>query len=102
MVYDGSGKASGIKFYEGGKQVETEILKDHLSGSIPFQRALEMGDKALGTSFEGAMDDLRIYNRVLTAQEVDDLTIRLPARSLLMALNGRPTDELATLQPKTR
>ena len=34
VEYDGSGKASGIKFYVSGKQVETEILKDHLSGNF--------------------------------------------------------------------
>ena len=98
VEYDGTGKASGIKFYEAGKQVETVILKDHLSGSIRTPAVLEVGDKALGTSFEGALDDLRIYNRTLTAKEVDDLAVRLPARALLMSLNGRPTNELATLQ----
>ena len=99
VEYDGSGKASGIKFYEDGEQVKTDILKDHLTGSIRTTAALEVGDKALGTSYEGAIDDVRIYNRVLTSKEVDVLAIRLPARALLMSLNGRPTDELATLKP---
>ncbi len=98
VEYDGSGKASGIKFYEGGKQLETEILKDHMSGSIHTTAALEIGDKALGTSFEGTIDDLRIYDRDLTGKEIEDLALRLPARALLLSLNGRPTDELATLQ----
>ena len=99
VVYDGSGKASGVKFYESGKQVETEILKDRLTGSITTSAALEIGDKALGTSFEGSMDDLRIYDRTLSDLEVQDLTIRQPARSLLVDLNGRPTTSLDSLQP---
>jgi hypothetical protein len=99
VVYDGSGKAAGIKFYESGKQVELVILKDHLSGSIHTTAPLEVGDKSLGTSYEGAMDDLRFYNRALTAGDVDDLTVRLPARALLLSLNGRPTDKIATLVP---
>ena len=99
VTYDGSGKASGIKLYEGGKQVETVILKDHLTGSIGTTALLEIGDKALGTSFEGSMDDLRIYDRVISGSEIDDLTVRLPARSLVLALNGRPTDEIESLQP---
>jgi hypothetical protein len=98
VEYDGSGRASGIKLYEGEKQLETEILKDHLSGSIRTTAELEVGDKALGTTFEGAIDDLRIYNRLLTGKEVEDLTLRLPARALLLSLNGRPTDEIETLQ----
>ena len=36
--YDGSGKASGIKFYVSGKQVETEILKDHLTRQLSTPR----------------------------------------------------------------
>jgi hypothetical protein len=99
VEYDGSGKASGIKFYLSGKQVETEILKDHLSGSFRTTALMQVGDKSLGTSFEGAMDDLRIYDRMLSGNEVEDLAVRLPARSLLQSLNGRPTDEIATLQP---
>jgi hypothetical protein len=100
VEYDGSGRASGIKFYEDGEEVKTEIVKDHLSGDIHTTAALEVGDKSLGTSYEGAIDDLRIYNRMLTSEDIDVLSIRLPARSLLMALNGRPTDELATLKPE--
>ena len=92
VEYDGSGKASGIKFYVSGKQVETEILKDHLRGSFRTTALLEVGDKTLGTSFEGAMDDLRIYDRMLTDNEVEDLAVRLPARALLMSLNGRPDE----------
>ena len=100
VEYDGSGKASGIKFYVNGTQIETVILKDHLRGSIRTTALLEVGDKALGTSYEGAMDDLRIYDRALTDKEVEYLAVRLPARALVMSLNGRPTNELATLQPE--
>jgi len=100
VEYDGSGKASGITFYESGKRLETVILKDSLTGNIQTTAALEVGDKALGTSFEGAMDDLRIYDRMLTAGEVEYLALRLPARGLLTSLNGRPTSELPALQPE--
>jgi hypothetical protein len=102
VEYDGSGKASGINFFVDGERVQTEVLKDHLAGNIHSTSPLEVGDKALGTSFEGAMDDLRTYNRVLTDKEVENLAIHLPARSLLMSLDGRPTDELPTLVPEKR
>ena len=100
IEYDGSGKASGIEFHLDGKQVETTILKDHLSGDFRTTAPLEVGDKNLGTPYEGRLDDLRIYNRRLSDSEVEDLAIRLPARSLLMALDGRPAQEIATLQPE--
>jgi hypothetical protein len=96
--YDGSGKASGLKLYLDGKLAEKEVLKDQLSGDFRTSAALEVGDKNLGTPFEGRLDDLRIYNRRLSDSEAEDLAIRLPARSLLMALDGRPAQEIASLQ----
>jgi hypothetical protein len=98
VEYDGSGKASGVKFYISGKQVETEIVKDNLHGSFRTTAPLEIGDKALGSPYEGAMDDLRIYDRMLTSSEAEDLAIRLPARALLLSLNKRPAGEIATLE----
>ena len=102
VEYDGSGKASGINFFVDGERVQTEVLKDHLAGNIHSTSPLEVGDKALGTSFEGAMDELRTYNRVLTDKEVENLAIHLPARSLLMSLDGRPTTNFPPLSPKER
>jgi hypothetical protein len=100
VEYDGSGKASGIEMHLDGKRVETAILKDNLSGDFGTAAPLEVGDKNLGTSYEGRLDDLRIYNRKLSESEVEDFTVRLPARSLLMALDGRPAQEIASLQPE--
>ena len=100
IEYDGSGKASGIEFRLDGKHAETAILKDHLSGDFHTAAPLEVGDKNLGTPYEGRLDDLRIYNRRLSDSEVEDLVIRLPGRALLMALDGRPAQEIAALQPE--
>jgi len=100
IEYDGSGKASGIEFRLDGKRVETSILKDHLSGDFRTAAPLEVGDQNLGTPYQGRLDDLRIYNRALSGAEVEDIATRLPARSLLLALDGRPTHEIASLQPE--
>ncbi len=98
--YDGSGKASGIRLYVDSKPVESEVLKDQLKGEFRTSVPLETGDKSLGTPFEGRLDDLRIYNRTLNGAEVEELAISLPARSLLLALDGRPAEEIAALQPE--
>jgi hypothetical protein len=98
--YDGSGKASGIRLYVDSKPVESEVLKDQLKGEFRTSVPLEIGDKSLGTPFEGRLDDLRIYNRTLNGAEVEELAISLPARSLLLALDGRPAEEIAALQPE--
>ena len=100
IEYDGSGKASGVEFHLDGKRVETAILKDHLGGDFRTASPLEAGNQNLGTPFEGRLDDLRIYNRRLSDSEIEGLAIRLPARSLLMALDGRPAQEIDSLQPE--
>ena len=98
--YDGTGKASGFKLYVDGKPVEAEVLKDQLTGNFRTSAPLAIGDKNLGTPFEGRLDDLRIYNRGLGDSEADDLATRQPARSLLTALEGRPGTGFAALQPE--
>ncbi len=97
--YDGSGKATGVRLYIDGKPVESEVLKDQLKGEFRTSAPLEIGDKSLGVPFEGRLDDLRIYNRTLSGAEVEELAIHLPARALLLSLDGRPAEEIALLQP---
>ena len=98
--YDGSGKASGVKLYVNGKPAETEVVKDNLSGTFRTAAQLEIGNKANGKPFEGELDDLRIYNRTVNDEEAETLAIRLPARSVLVALAGKPAQEIETLQPE--
>ena len=97
--YDGSGKASGVKLYVDGKPAPVEVLKDNLSGALRTPAALEVGNKDIGKPYEGGLDDLRLYGRTLTDDEAETLAIRVPARSVLLVLAGKPTQEIATLQP---
>jgi len=98
--YDGSGKAAGVKLYVDGKPVQTEVIKDQLRGSFRTSAALEVGNKSKGTPFEGQLDDLRIYSRMLTDTEVENIAVRLPARVLLTTLAGKPVPEIDALQPE--
>src|SRR5439155_14513832 len=98
--YDGSGKASGVKLYLEGKAVETEVLKDRLTGDFRSSAALAIGDKKLGRPFKGRIDDLRIYSRTLTSQEDRYLSVQEPARALLAALKDKPVGQIVTLQPE--
>ena len=100
MSYDGSGKASGVKFYVNGQPAVTEVVKDNLTGTFRTAAAFEIGNKATGKPFEGWLDDLRIYNRPVTAEEAETLGIRMPVRSVLVELAGKPAQEIATLQPE--
>ncbi len=98
--YDGSGKASGIKVYVNGKAVEIEAVRDRLTGSIRTSSPLTIGNKADGKPYKGQLDDLRLYDRTLTAPEAWNLAMELPARTLLAELADKPAKEIVALQPE--
>jgi hypothetical protein len=89
--YDGSGKASGLVLLLNGTPAEIEVVRDSLTGSIRTEAPLEIGNKA-GRPYKGQLDDLRIYSRQLTAQDLDTLVLRHPLRSVLED-NGKRSKE---------
>jgi mono/diheme cytochrome c family protein len=88
VTHDGSGRAAGVGVYLDGKPQELEILQDSLAGSFRSAAPLEAGNKALGNAYKGALDDLRLYGRVLAPEEIGVLAVHHPIRSLL--LSGSP------------
>ncbi|PHN02378.1 DUF1553 domain-containing protein [Flavilitoribacter nigricans] len=82
FTYDGSSRAAGIKLYRNGEQLATRTRYDQLYKSIrtindtlkvlpyplrvgrSYQSDLDLG------LFQGAVDEIRIYQRDLTAEEV--------------------------------
>lgn len=98
--YDGSGKAAGLSLFFDGKPLETEVVKDHLNGSIRTEAPLSAGNSKLGLPFKGQFDDMRIYDHELAADEAKNLAVYLPARTLLADLQGKPVQEISVLQPE--
>jgi Protein of unknown function (DUF1553)/Protein of unknown function (DUF1549)/Planctomycete cytochrome C/Concanavalin A-like lectin/glucanases superfamily len=96
---DGTGRASGLSLYLDGKPVQLEAVKDHLTGSFRTDAPLSVGNNKTGKPFKGQLDDLRIYDRTLSAGEAENLGVELPARTLLAELQGKPVQEIAMLQP---
>ena len=73
-TYDGSRKASGLQIYINGAVQEKNVENDKLDAStIRTQTPWRIGQRASSEQFTGAMQDLRIQKRVLTAAEVDAL-----------------------------
>lgn len=95
ITYDGSGKAAGFKLYFNGKPAELEIVKDSLSGSSKTAAALQIGNKAFGRPYKGQLDDLRFYNRVLSANEAEQLAVHYPVQTYLSGVYGQRTKEEA-------
>lgn len=74
VTYDGSSKAKGVHIYIDGKPAELEITHDALSGSIVTEKPVIIGRRSASAAFMGRLDELRVYNRELSAAEVAELT----------------------------
>jgi hypothetical protein len=72
-TYDGSSRAQGIRLYVNGKPVPVETMRDSLfkdisyGGGVPLQLAARFRGRGFK---DGKLDELRIFNRTLTAPEM--------------------------------
>jgi hypothetical protein len=93
LTYDGSGKAAGLALYLNGARLDVEVVRDALTGAWATPAPLRVGSKTLGKPFVGQLDDLRLYARVLTPQQVEDLAIHHPMRVILSGVIGKASKE---------
>jgi hypothetical protein len=80
VAYDNSLATNRPAFYVNGKLVTTTV-RTAPSGSKSSDAAstLSIGNTAgMDRTFDGALDDVRIYNRILTASEVSGLVTAMP------------------------
>lgn len=82
VTYDGSSRASGIRCYINGQQVELEIESDNLKGTIHTTEPLRLGQRSHELYFEGELADVRFFDRALTPTEVQQQL----ARQLIAAI----------------
>ncbi len=96
FTYDGSGRAAGVRIYIDGKPVKTQVLADTLLAgnakpSIRTQAPMQLGwrfpevDPAHDTRYQ----DVRLYARALSAQEVS----RLPYEDYAAELVAKPASQ---------
>ena len=82
-----------------GEQADVEVVRDTLTGSIATDAPLRLGSKALGKPFIGQIDDLRLYNRALTPEQIEQLALHYAVRVILSGVTGkRSKDEAARVQ----
>jgi hypothetical protein len=96
VSYDGSGNAAGLQLYLNGKRLDTEVQRDALTGSVRTNAPLRVGSKTLGSPFRGVLDDLRLYNRVLSSREVEELALHYRPRAVLSGVTGKRSPQEAT------
>jgi len=96
-TYDGSGKAAGVRIYVDGKLQPVVVERNKLKGTIRTPTPLHVGRRSEGATFDGLVDELRIYPRQLGDAEVLRLADRDPIRPLL----DLPADKRTAAQTDT-
>ena len=97
--YDGSRKASGIKIYINGVVQEVNVENDKLDQStIRTEVPWQIGQRSNGDGLTGAIQDLRIYRRILSASEANSLAkLSRYEATLAKALDQRTSEEINQL-----
>ena len=76
LSYDGSRLASGVKMYLNGVPVKLKVNLDELNQPFQTTEPLRIGTgHGPGGGFHGAIDDLRIYDRILDPAEAASLSV---------------------------
>jgi hypothetical protein len=77
FTYDGSSQAEGIDIYSNGERIEKQVVWDKLTKPIYNANTLTIGgrtDYQVSTKGVASIDNLKIYNRVLTPWEAKSLS----------------------------
>ena len=68
ITYDGSSRASGVKIFRDGREAGLEVVRDSLYKDFANSMPLTLAARFRGRGFkDGMIDELKIYNRCLTA-----------------------------------
>ena len=93
ITYDGSSKAEGVRVFIDGKPAQVEITHNSLTGSIRTDKAFRIGRRTPGAPFRGKIDDVRLFGRQLTPQEVAAVAGTDPIGPLLAIEPSKRTPE---------
>lgn len=96
VTYDGSGKGEGIQIFVNGKSISVKVERDTLKAdaSIRTETPLRIGQRSQGQVFDaGQIQDVRVYERTLNADEVRAITEIVPLRLMLATSAEEWTDE---------
>ncbi|MEM9159626.1 MAG: DUF1553 domain-containing protein [Verrucomicrobiota bacterium] len=101
VVWDGSGKASGVKLYLNGQPLETETLSDTMSENFNYEGTLFIGARSAkdaretlrdATFADGLIEDVQIYDKDLDAAQIAFLH-QIDSKLPLAANANKPSRE---------
>jgi hypothetical protein len=75
VTWDGTTNATGIRMYRNGVEISYNESQDGSGARTPDETyGIRLGcNTALDSIYKGSMDDMRVYNRVLTEAEIKQL-----------------------------
>ena len=95
VTYDGSSRAAGVRIYVNGLAAPLDVVRDGLTKDITYggsEPDLAIGHRFRDAGFEGGkVDELRIFDRALTAIEA----AHLAGRGDLVAAVSKKSSELS-------
>ncbi|MFM7927502.1 MAG: LamG domain-containing protein, partial [Pirellula sp.] len=86
LTYDGSKKAAGANLYIDGKSVKFDVPNNNLTGSLETDKPFHLGLREKSLPFTGSIDELRIFDGVLSPVDVERLAqLQLPESKIAWA-----------------
>jgi hypothetical protein len=92
VTYDGSGKAAGVKLYLNGELQKPGVVVDKLTEPITTEQPFWIGNGHPAAKLKGLIDEVRVFDRVLPAEEITQLP-GLSIESLLAIEAKQRNDE---------
>jgi mono/diheme cytochrome c family protein len=100
VSYDGSRAASGVRMYVDGRPQKLHVLLDELNQTFQTNEPFRIGAGAgLEGRFHGAIEDVRVYNRVL---EPDEAGVAATPESISVLAGLAPDKRTASQSHKLR
>ena len=105
LTYDGSGKAEGLRLYVDGAMAPLNLEINKLTTSSQARTPTRVGQRSTSEPFEGAAQEVRFYDRALSAAEAfGDTNRRTRAQRSSSAVmrSTRPTRHAARSRRRLR
>ena len=82
-TYDGSSKAAGVTIYVDGVKQDLELTHDSLTDSIRTSQPFRIGRRKNASGLNGSVDELMVFDRELSEEEISRLYGGDPIASIL-------------------
>ena len=83
VTHDGSLKSAGVKFYMNGQHLEVYEISDKIKTALPKPDMLLLGWNGNSGLTAGQLDEVMLFDRQLTSDEVKNLYLYDPIQALL-------------------